>query len=74
MQKTLKNLLTYDKIESEKEREVNTMKGYNDYTGLFESRYYAKKYAKGDEVVVKVEGGYTVMPADFYYKIWKTQK
>lgn len=50
------------------------MKGYNDLTGLFESRYYAKKYAKGDEVVVKVEGGYTVMKADYYYRIWKGQK
>ena len=50
------------------------MKGYDDFTGLFESRYYAKKYAKGDEVVVKVDGGYTVMTADFYHKIWKNQK
>jgi hypothetical protein len=50
------------------------MKGYDDYTGLFTSRYYAKKYAKGDEVVVKVEGGYKVITADYYYKIWKTQK
>ena len=30
-------------------------------------------YAKGDEVVVKVEGGYTVMTAD-YYNTWKKQK
>ena len=49
------------------------MKGYDDFTGLFTSRYYAKKCAKGDEVVVKVEGGYTVMTADFY-RIWRTQK
>jgi hypothetical protein len=51
----------------------NTMKGYDDLTGLFKTRYYAKKYAKGDEVVVKVEGGYTVMTAD-YYNTWKKQK
>lgn len=51
-----------------------TLKGYNDLTGLFKSRYYAKKYAKEDEVVVKVEGGYTVMSADFYNRIWKGQK
>ena len=50
------------------------MKGYDESTGLFKSRYYAKKYAKGDEVAVKVEGGYTIMTADYYYKIWKTQK
>lgn len=49
------------------------MKGYDDYTGLFKSRYYAKKYARGDDVVVKVEGGYTVMPAD-HYRIWKREK
>lgn len=72
----MKKLLTNDIIESEKERGVlkMTLKGYNDFTGLFKSRYYAKKYAKGDEVVVKVEGGYTVMTADYYYRIWKGQK
>ena len=50
------------------------MKGYDDFTGLFRTRYYAKKYAKGNEVVVKVDGGYTVMSADYYYGIWKKQK
>ena len=50
------------------------MKGYDDFTGLFKTRYYAKKYAKGDEVVVKVDSGYTIMSADFYYGIWKKQK
>lgn len=49
------------------------MKGYNDLTGLFTSRYYAKKYAKGDEVVIKVEGGYMIMKAADY-NIWKGQK
>lgn len=49
------------------------MKGYDGSTGLFKSRYYAKKYAKSDEVVVKVEGGYTIMDPT-YYKIWKNQK
>ena len=52
----------------------NTLKGYDYSTGLFKSRYYAKKYAKGDEVAVKVEGGYTIMTADYYYRIWKKQK
>lgn len=42
--------------------------------GLYTSRYYAKKYASDDEIVVKVEGGYTIMAADYYYKIWKNQK
>lgn len=50
------------------------MKGYDESTGLFKSRYYAKKCAKGDEVIVKVEGGYTIMTADYYQRIWKNQK
>lgn len=50
------------------------MKGYDDFTGTFKSRYYAKKHAKEDEVVVKVCGGYTVMTADYYNKIWRKQK
>ena len=50
------------------------MKGYDESTGLFKSRYYAKKCAKGDEVVVKVTDGYTIMTADYYYRIWKNQK
>ena len=50
------------------------MKGYDDFTGLFKSRYYAKKYTKDNEVIVKVDGGYTVMTADFYNRIWKNQK
>ena len=50
-----------------------TLKGYDDFTGTFKTRYYAKKYAKYDEVVVKVDGGYTIMTADFYNRIWKKQ-
>ena len=46
----------------------NTMKGYDD----LKHATTPKKYAKGDEVVVKVEGGYTVMTAD-YYNTWKKQ-
>lgn len=49
------------------------MKGYDEFTGLFKSRYYAKKYARGDEVVIKVEGGYMIMSAS-YYNTWKCQK
>lgn len=51
----------------------NTLKGYNDFTELFKSRYYAKKYAKGNEVVVKVDGGYKIMTVS-YYNIWKNNK
>ena len=51
----------------------NTMKGYDDLTGLFKTRYYAKKAASGDEVVVKVCGGYTIMTAT-QYNTWKKQK
>mgnify|MGYP006882960493 CR=1 FL=1 len=32
------------------------MKGYNDATGLFKSRYYAKKCARDNEIVVKEIG------------------
>ena len=53
---------------------TETLKGYDDFTGTFKTRYYAKKYAKGDEVVVKVDGGYTIMSASYYYSIWKNQK
>lgn len=73
-QKSLKKILTCGKIKSEKEREVKAMKGYDETTGLFKTRYYAKKYARGDEVVVKLAGGYTIMKASYYYQIWKKQK
>ena len=48
---------------------------YNKYgqcleTGLYKSRYYAKKAALGHEVVVKVEGGYKIMDAINYIQ-WK---
>ena len=51
----------------------NMNKGYDEMTGLYTSRYYAKKAAKGDEVVVKVCGGYTIMTAS-QYNVWKKQK
>lgn len=72
MQKSSKKLLTSDIIESKKGW-CNTMKGYDDFTGLYKTRYYAKKHAKGSEVVVKVDGGYTIMSAD-YKRIWKNEK
>ena len=48
-------------------------KGYDEKTGLYTSRYYAKKAATGDKVVVKVCGGYTIMTAS-QYNGWKKQK
>jgi diaminopimelate decarboxylase len=51
----------------------NMNKGYDENTGLYTSRYYAKKAASGDEVVVKVCGGYTIMTAT-HYNTWKKQK
>lgn len=44
--------------------------GYNPYTGLYKSRYYAKKVALGDDVIVKVCGGYKIMNT-LDYIIWK---
>lgn len=40
---------------------------------IYKNRYQAKKNAKQGDVVVKVEGGYTVMDAYSYY-VWKHQK
>lgn len=48
-------------------------KGYDETTGLYTTRYYAKKVATGNDVVVKVDGGYTIMTAS-EYQIWKNQK
>lgn len=47
--------------------------GYNQYTELYKSRYYAQKAAYGDEVVVKVEGGYKIMKVTDWV-IWKKQR
>lgn len=47
--------------------------GYNPKTDLFKSRYYAKKQARGDEVIVKVEGGYQLMKIEKWI-IWKKQR
>ena len=40
---------------------------------IYASRYQAKKEARYGDVVVKVDGGYTVMEAD-QYRVWKNQK
>lgn len=51
----------------------NIIKGYDEMTGLYTSRYYAKKAACSYEVVVKVDGGYKIMDAADHY-VWKNQK
>lgn len=48
-------------------------KGYNEGTGLYISRYYARKDARYNEVVVKVDGGYTIKTISDY-KVWRNQK
>ena len=48
-------------------------KGYNATTGLYSSRYYARKAATGAHVVIKVCGGYTIMTAADY-NIWRNQR
>ena len=40
---------------------------------IYKNRYQAKKAAGYGDIVVRVEGGYTVMSAE-NYKIWKRQK
>ena len=47
--------------------------GYNPITGLYKSRYYAKKAALNFEVIIKVQDGYKIMDARDY-QIWKNQK
>lgn len=42
-------------------------------TGVYKSRYYAKKQASATDVVVKVEGGYKIMDC-YDYKIWRGEK
>lgn len=52
---------------------TNTNKGYDINTGLYSSRYYARKAATGTEVVVKVCDGYTIM-AVTDYNVWRRQR
>ena len=40
---------------------------------IYKTRYQAKKHANGNEVVVKVEGGYAFMDATDY-GVWRKQK
>ena len=47
--------------------------GRIDGSNLFASRYLAKKAAYGNEVVVKVSGGWRIMSARDY-QIWAMQK
>lgn len=47
--------------------------GRIDGSNLFASRYLAKKAAYGDDVVVKVYGGWRIMNARDY-QIWAAQK
>lgn len=54
-------------------RDLYDENGYNPCTGLYKSRYYAKKAAYGDEVVVYVEGGYKVMKVTDWI-VWKKQR
>lgn len=40
---------------------------------IYRTKYLARKAARSDEVVVKVEGGYMIMSA-WEYHVWKHQK
>lgn len=52
---------------------TNANKGYDINTGLYTTRYYARKACAGDCVVVKVCGGYTIMTAADY-NVWRKQR
>lgn len=51
---------------------TSSNKGFDIMTGLYATRYYARKACPGDCVVVKVCGGYTIMAAT-NYNIWRNQ-
>lgn len=51
---------------------TSSNKGFDIMTGLYTTRYYARKAATGADIVVKVCGGYTIMTATDY-KIWRNQ-
>lgn len=44
----------------------HNQKGYLPFTGLYSSRYYAKKHAAAGQVVVKTPGGYAILSAEEY--------
>lgn len=52
---------------------MTTNKGYDAMTGLYITRYYARKVCPGGCVVVKVCGGYMIMTAS-NYNIWRRQR
>ena len=52
---------------------MESCKGYDQTSGLYASRYYALKAATGDEVVIKVDGGYKILSASDY-NIWRKQR
>lgn len=52
---------------------TSSNKGVNIMTGLYTTRYYARKAATGADVVVKVCGGYTIMAAADY-NVWCKQR
>lgn len=41
---------------------------------LYPTRYRAYKEKKYGEVVVKFGGGYVLMDAGYYYRIWRKRK
>lgn len=49
---------------------MTTKNGYDAMTGLYTTRYYARKAATGAEVVVN---GYTIMTATDY-NVWRKQR
>ena len=40
---------------------------------IYKTRYQARKHAMGDEVIVKVNGGYQIMGIHEYHQ-WRKQK
>lgn len=52
---------------------TTTNKSFDIMTGLYTTRYYARKACPGDCVVIKVCGGYMIMTAS-NYSVWRRQR
>ena len=60
-------------MERNAKKDLDALKGFDEITGLYTSRYFAQKAASGADVVVKVDGGYKIMTAS-EYNTWRKQK
>lgn len=73
--KAYKNMVTaiddleYRKRNSKTIKKESDLRGIDEETGLYISRYYAKKERKEGEKIVQVGEQFKLMPAEEYYKL-----